>query len=49
MAGGEEGGGRDFKMFCQTGVRIFSSSALCVWGGGGRGGLRFSTSSSVKK
>ena len=35
MAGGEGVGVRGFKMFCQRGVRIFST-CLCVCGGGGR-------------
>ena len=34
------------KMFCQRGSEFFLLS-LCVWGGGG--GVRFSTSPSVKK
>ena len=44
MAGGERGV-RGFKMFCQTGSEFFLL-ALCVCGGGG--GVRFSTSPSVK-
>ena len=39
MAGGEGVGVRGFKMFCQRGVRIFSTCfvclCVCVWGGGG--------------
>ena len=50
MAGGEGvcvcvwggGGGRGFKMFCQRGSEFFRL-AVCV------GGVRFSTSPSVKK
>ena len=45
MVGGE--GVRGFKMFCQNGIRILSIClCVCVCGGGG---VRFSTSSSVKK
>ena len=34
VAGGEGGGGRDFKIFCQRGSEFFLL-ALCVcWGGG---------------
>ena len=38
-------------MFCQRGVRLFSSYFVCVGGGGGAGGgeVRFSTSPSLKK
>ena len=39
-------GVRGLKMFCQRGSEIFLF-ALCV--GGGVGGVRFSTSPSVKK
>ena len=42
MAGGE--GVRGFKMFCQRGVRIFSTCFVC----GGRR-VRFSTYPSMKK
>ena len=51
MAGGEGGwggGGRCFKMFCQRGSDFFLFALcmyVCVW----RGGVRFSTSPSVKK
>ena len=34
MAGGEGGGVRGFKMFCQRGSEFFLL-ALCVCGGGG--------------
>ena len=52
MAGGEgaRGGGvRGLKMFCQRGSEFFYllCGCVCVWGGGG--GVRFSTSPSVKK
>ena len=46
MAGGEGVGVRGFKMFCQRGSEFFLL-ALCV--GPGRGGVRFSTSLSMKK
>ena len=46
MAGGEGVGVRGFKMFCLRG-QIFSTCFVCVWEGGG--GVRFSTSPSVKK
>ena len=45
--GGREGGREGFKMFCQRGSDFFLL-ALCVCVGGG-GGVRFSTSPSVKK
>ena len=45
MAGGEGVGVRGFEMFCQRGSEFFLL-ALCVCGGGG---VRFSTSPSVKK
>ena len=48
MAGGEGVGARDFKMVCQSGVRIFSTCFVCVCVGGG-GGVRFNTSPSLKK
>ena len=35
MAGGVGGGGRGFKMFCQSGSEFFSTCFVCVWGGGG--------------
>ena len=38
MAGGEGVGARDFKMVCQSGVRIFSTCFVCVCVGGGGGG-----------
>ena len=41
-------GVRGFKIFCQRGVRIFSTCFVCVCGGGGGVGVRFSTSPSVK-
>ena len=44
MAGGEGVGVRGFKMFCQMGLEFF----LLVLGVGG-GGVRFSTSPSVKR
>ena len=47
MAGGEGVGVRGFKMFRQRGSEFFSTCFVCVWGGGG--GVRFSTSPSVKK
>ena len=47
MAGGEGVGVRGFKMFCQRGSEFFLL-AVCVCLGGG-GGVRFSTSSSVRK
>ena len=40
MAGGERVGARGFKMFCQKGVRIFSTCFVCVYVcvcGGGSG------------
>ena len=43
MAGREEVGIRGFKMFCQRGSEFFLL-ALCVCGGGGEGGVRFSIS-----
>ena len=43
MAGGEGMGDRGFKMFVRGGQNFFY--LLCVWGGG----IRFSTSPSVKK
>ena len=46
MTGGEGVGVRSFKMFCQRGSEFFLL-ALCVCVGGG--GVRFSTSPSVKK
>ena len=39
-------GVRGLKMFFSEGVNIFSTCFVCVWGGGG---VRFSTSPSVKK
>ena len=36
---------RGFKMFCQRGQKFFY--LFCVWGG--RGGVKFSISPSVKK
>ena len=44
MAGGEGLGVGGFKMICREGQN-FSTSFVCVWGGG----VRFSTSPSVKK
>ena len=44
MAGGEEGGVRGFKMFCQMGSVFFYLLRVCV----GRG-VRFRISPSVKK
>ena len=41
------GGVRSFKMVCQRGSEFFYWLCVCVWGGGG--GVRFSTSPSVKK
>ena len=34
MAGGEGGGARGFKMFCQRGSEFFYLLCVCVWGGG---------------
>ena len=39
---------RGFKMFCRRGSEFFLL-ALCVCGGGGVAGVRFSTSPSVKE
>ena len=38
MAGGEGGGVRGFKMFCQRGQNFSYLLCVCVWGGGGGGG-----------
>ena len=44
MAGGERGGGKGFKMFCQRGSEFFILAlCVCVLG------VRFSTSPPVKK
>ena len=47
LAGGKGWGVRGFKMFCQRGSEFFLLAlCVCVWGGGG---VRFSTSPSVKR
>ena len=46
MAGGEGVGVRGFKLFCQRGSEFFYLLCVCVCVGGG---VRFSTSPSVKK
>ena len=49
MAGGEGVGVGGFKLFVRGGQNFFYllCGCVCVWGGGG--GVRFSTSPSVKK
>ena len=46
MAGGEGVGVRGLKCFVRGGQNFFYLLCVCVWGGGG--GVRFSTSPSVK-